>query len=156
MKIIRSNLLGLLVVSSYGEGFSSRSVCKNSHEWVITKQEERWSSKAALTSAAILLSFSVLVEPSDALDMDAFAASQLSSSTSLSSSSPKKMSEDEALCKYGQPGQSTGDACIRAGLPIQRKSGVSAYGSVDRGDFARCRFPYAVVDGKYVQQRICD
>jgi hypothetical protein len=85
-----------------------------------------------------------------ALDMDAFANSQLDSK--------KELTSDEALCKYGQPSPATGEACVRAGMSTERsKGGVDAFGTrPNRGDFVRCKFPYAVVDGKYQKQRICE
>lgn len=46
------------------------------------------------------------------------------------------MSEDEALCRFGQPSLAKGDACVRAGLPTAplKKGGVDAFGQVDRYD----------------------
>ena len=73
---------------------------------------------------------------SNALDMDAFMQKELSSS---SSSSNKKMSDDEALCRFGQPSQATGEACLRAGMSTKRPTGVDAFGKVDRGDYMRCK-----------------
>jgi len=68
----------------------------------------------------------------EALDMDAFANSQL-----LQDSSPSRMSDDEALCRFGQPSEETGAACKRAG--VTKKSGVNAYGKIDRGNYVRCQ-----------------
>lgn len=80
-----------------------------------------------------------------ALDMDAFASQQLLSNdgatATMTSNSNKNtavaavvMSDDEAMCRFGQPSQRKGDACVRAGLPTapSKKGGVDAYGQVDR------------------------
>ena len=55
------------------------------------------------------------------------------------------MTDDEALCRFGQPSKGRGDACVRAGLSTKLSSkpgAVDAYGNVDRGDFVRCSFQY--------------
>ena len=115
------------------------------------RSTQAWTSRRAwLASVPALLVPTVAT----ALDMDAFASQQLES-TQGSATSPSSLSSDEALCRYGQPSKETGDACVRAGLSTRRKTGVDAYGTVDRGDFVRCTFPYETIDGKYVQQRIC-
>jgi hypothetical protein len=58
-----------------------------------------------------------------------------------------KLTEDEALCRFGQPSKKTGEACVRAGLSTKRPSGVDAFGSVDRGTFVKCK-PNYVEDPK--------
>lgn len=79
--------------------------------------------------------------PAQALDMDSFMSQELSPPKNAVPT--KKLSDDEALCKFGQPSKERGDACIRAGLPTTlKKGGVDAYGNVDRGDFVRCKFIY--------------
>ena len=74
-----------------------------------------------------------------ALDMDAFASSQIESDTK--NCDPKKdpkcipkLSADEALCKYGQSGNARGEACRRvkaAGgdLPSAKPQGKSLGGA---------------------------
>jgi len=67
------------------------------------------------------------------LDMDAFATQQLQSSSSASSSTAA-LSEDQALCKFGQPSPQRGEACLRAGMSTKptKKGGVDAFGQVER------------------------
>ena len=96
----------------------------------------------------------ILASPvvTNALDMDAFASSQ------LSADAPKKdLSDDEALCKFGAPGKQRGEACQRAGIKTASsdKNKVDAFGNVDRGDFVRCNREWRVVDGKYQKFDIC-
>jgi len=65
----------------------------------------------------------------------AFPAAALLLATSPSNANAadgKTMSDDEALCKFGSPSKKVGDACVRAGLSTKRKTGVDAYGNVDR------------------------
>jgi len=89
----------------------------------------------------------------NALDIDAFASSQLATDSGKS----KDMSDDEALCKYGAPGPDRGQACVRAGIPTGKasKSQVDAFGNIDRGDFVRCEREWKVIDGKYQKFDIC-
>jgi len=60
------------------------------------------------------------------------AALLLATSPSNANADGKTMSDDEALCKFGSPSKKVGDACVRAGLSTKRKTGVDAYGNVDR------------------------
>ena len=110
------------------------------------------------------------------LDMEAFAAQQsptvssLSSTTSsrsissndsrestttaatTSNGSNNNMSADEALCRFGQPGLLKGDACVRANLSIapKTKNGVDAYGNLaSRSTYAKCTKQYTLVDNNY-------
>jgi len=73
------------------------------------------------------------LQEAKALDMDAFASQELKSSSSSSSrsgSDGNKMSDDEALCKFGQPSKQRGDACVRIGMSTTlKKGGVDAYGN---------------------------
>ena len=64
---------------------------------------------AVLMGAAASLS---LPPAAAALDMDAFASSQLAKEEPKY----KDLSEDEALCKYGSAGPDKGSACQRAGM----------------------------------------
>eukprot|EP00536_Pseudo-nitzschia_multiseries_P012263 jgi/Psemu1/290174/fgenesh1_pg.460_\ len=98
---------------------------------------------------ALPLAFVAMASPSmaQALDMDAFMAKELDSSNNKNNNNnkndgSKKMSDDEALCRFGAPAKETGNACLRAGLPTKRPTGVDAFGSVDRGDFVRCKPNY--------------
>ena len=89
-----------------------------------------------------------------ALDMDAFVAKELALSNNdsdcddrVDKKCQRKMSDDEALCRFGQPSQATGEACLRANMSTKRSSTVDAFGKVDRGDYLRCKAKY-VDDGK--------
>lgn len=93
-----------------------------------------------LAVPAIALASVASPSPSVALDMDSFIAKELDVKKE-----PPKMGDDEALCKFGAPSKKTGEACLRAGLSTKRPTGVDAFGTVDRGDFVRCK-PYYVDD----------
>ena len=110
--------------------------------------------RRSFLAKAIVAPVSIMVSPTltNALDMDAFASSQLSADT------PKKeLSDDEALCKFGAPGKQRGEACQRAGIKTDKsdKNKVDAFGNIDRGDFVRCNREWRVVDGKYQKFDIC-
>lgn len=102
-----------------------RSIHKNS-------SRRSWMQGAMLTLAG---GGAMIGRPSagSAIDMDAFALQQLSDDTNKKQISVA-LTDDEALCKYGQPSPKKGDACVRAGLPTTaaKKGGVDAYGQVDR------------------------
>jgi hypothetical protein len=100
-----------------------------------------------LTMPSLLL-ISAAPSISNALDMDAFIQSELKSETcnpKVDKKCAPKLSEDEALCKYGQPSAGTGAACLRAGMPTTRASGVDVFGKGNRGDYVRCKVTF--VDG---------
>jgi hypothetical protein len=87
---------------------------------------------------------------SKALDIDAFMEKELESGTCNEKTDKRcqpKLSEDEALCRFGQPAKETGEACVRAGMSTTKPSGVDAFGKIDRGDYARCK-PYYEWDEK--------
>ena len=89
--------------------------------------------------------------PSQALDYDAFASSSITQTPSS-----KKLTDDEALCKFGAPGKAMGDACQRAGISRSMPGGVSPNGKVDRGDYLRCEYQYPKdANGEYVKTRVC-
>ena len=95
-----------------------------------------------------------------ALDIDAFVNQELSKDECDPRSSKKcvkKLTDDEALCKFGQPSKERGDACVRAGQSTKlTKNGVDAYGKVDRGNFTRCKQFYDLDEtGKYVKKTEC-
>lgn len=86
-----------------------------------------------------------------ALDFDSFINKELESDANES-----KLTDDAALCRFGQPSKGTGDACIRAGLSTKRAAGgVDAFGYVDRGNFERCEIDYQVINGKYEKVTTC-
>jgi hypothetical protein len=81
-------------------------------------------------------------QSSVALDMDAFAQKELSSEKCDERTDKKcqpKLTEDQALCRFGQPSKETGAACLRAGMPTKGSSGVDRFGQIDRGDYTRCK-----------------
>jgi hypothetical protein len=95
----------------------------------------------AVTSA----SFSTSPQSCAALDMDAFARQQLAQESCDDRVSRKcmpQLSEDEALCRFGQPSPKTGEACLRAGMSTKRPTGVDAFGKIDRGEYVRCKVKY--------------
>ena len=83
--------------------------------------------------------------PALALDIDSFMQKELDNETCDDRTSKKckpKLTEDEALCRFGQPSKRTGEACLRAKMSTKRPNGVDAFGSVDRGDFVKCKPNY--------------
>lgn len=106
----------------------------------------------SLAPAIMLANTFAVVHPpqASALDIDSFIQNELKTDACNDKTSKKckpKLSEDEALCRFGQPSPKTGEACLRAGLPTKKPSGVDAFGKVDRGDFVRCK-PNYVEDPK--------
>ena len=100
---------------------------------------------ATVTASAVVLS-SPPTKSANALDIDSFIQKELDSETcdeKVDKKCIRKLSEDEALCRFGQPSKETGEACRRAGISSSRsgsgRGGVDAYGSVDRGEFVRCK-----------------
>ena len=109
-----------------------------------------------LKSVATGLLFPSLVmgsEASNALDMDAFINSELEKDNKQ-----RDLTDDEALCKYGNSGKDRGEACSRAGLSTssKKKGAVDSYGNIDRGDFVRCKTSYPMINGKYVKTITCE
>ena len=95
---------------------------------------------ASLTGVSISMS-----QPSVALDMDAFARKELAEepcNDRVSKKCKPQLSEDEALCRFGQPSPKTGEACLRAGMSTKRPTGVDAFGNLDRGEYIRCKPKY--------------
>ena len=113
--------------SSDGLAHSSGRVAQHQHQSATTssmpvplKEEHVTGRRRALQS--IFASGAAFVGGSankvNALDMDAFVNSQLEADTK--NCDPKRdpkckptLSEDEALCKYGQSGEARGEACKR-------------------------------------------
>jgi hypothetical protein len=93
-----------------------------------------WIQRAALQiTLLVAMNGPVVTASAQALDMEAFAAQQLQAASSTATESAM-MSEDEGMCRFGQPSPQKGEACIRAGLSTAplRKGGVDAFGQVDR------------------------
>jgi hypothetical protein len=94
------------------------------------------SSPADSTRRSALLAFPAIAmiagqvftpSPSRALDFDSFIEKEPDNKKVET-----KMSEDEALCRFGSPSKGTGNACLRAGLSTKLRTGVDAFGNVDR------------------------
>ena len=118
-----------------------------------------------MASAGTFAAYAVGSDPglANALDMEAFANAELSSSECNEKIDKKcvpktKLTDDEALCKYGMPSQGKGEACVRAGKSTAPKTpgGVDAFGKVDRGNFVRCKRFWEIIDGKYQKFDICE
>jgi hypothetical protein len=103
--------------------------------------------------ASALSATTAITTAAHALDIDSFVQNELQADNVLcndktSKKCMPKLSEDEALCRFGQPSPRTGEACLRAGMSTKRPSGgVDAFGQVDRGNYARCK-PNYVQDPK--------
>jgi hypothetical protein len=104
---------------------------------------------ASIATAAAASAFVIAPPASNALDMDAFANQQLKSSVCDDKKCAPKLTDDEALCRYGSPAQKTGEACVRAGLSTKRAGTLDAFGQSDRGDFARCKSRYEDKGDRY-------
>ena len=87
----------------------------------------RRSTILAFPTFAMMAGTFAAPSPAVALDMDSFMAKELTTTKVT-----PKMSDDEALCKFGAPSTQTGNACLRAGLSTKRPTGVDAFGNVDR------------------------
>jgi hypothetical protein len=103
---------------------------------------------------ALVIAYSTAVmHPFEAngLDIDSFVQNELKADDNCNDRTSKKckpnLTEYEALCRFGQPSTRTGEACLRAGMSTQRPSGVDAFGTVDRGNFVKCK-PNYVEDPK--------
>ncbi|KAG7350484.1 hypothetical protein IV203_009844 [Nitzschia inconspicua] len=111
----------------------------------------RRASLISLVSAFVITSNTAAKNSNAlALDIDSFIQTELNEDTCNEKKSKKckpNLTEDEALCRFGQPSQKTGEACLRAGMSTQRPTGVDAFGKVDRGNFVRCK-PNYVEDPK--------
>ncbi len=129
------------------------------------------SRRIVATSLLLVASCTFLPSASDALlDMDAFAAQQLTQAPTTSTSSTLRgrssasdtpgdstapdaaMSADEAQCRFGSPSPAKGDACRRANMSIapRTKNGVDAYGNVaSRTTYPKCTKQYTLVNNEY-------
>jgi hypothetical protein len=110
---------------------------------------------ASIATAAAASAFVITPLASDALDMDAFANQQLSSSVCDDKKCAPKLTDDEALCRYGSPSQKTGEACVRANLSTKRAGTLDAFGQTDRGDYVRCKSRYVDMGDRYEMVTEC-
>lgn len=113
-----------------------------------------------VAAAAAAIVATTTPDASLALDMDAFASSQISSTESCNEAVDKrcapKLTEDQALCKYGYPSKTTGEACVRAGMSTTDRPGeLDAFGNIPRGDFVRCKTFYEDTGTKYEKKTVC-
>ena len=100
--------------------------CSPSDDATLTRRSvvlKEFPAFAAVMMTGMMVSSS---SRADALDYDSLKKKEVNNETEK-----PKMSEDEALCRFGSPSQKTGNACLRAGLPTERK-GVDRFGTVDR------------------------
>jgi hypothetical protein len=102
------------------------------------------TSAAVITSTRGRREGGISNDIASALDIDAFMNNELSKpcDPSRDKKCAPKLSEDEALCRFGQPSPATGQACVRAGLSSKRPGGVDAFGKIDRGGFVKCKAVY--------------
>jgi hypothetical protein len=110
------------------------------------------ATTAMTTAATTAASMTTNPSAANALDYDSFESSIISNEERGAS---MKLTDDEALCRYGAPGRAMGEACDRAKATPKLPKGVDAAGIVDRGDYLRCRYEYPIVDGEYVKTRVC-
>lgn len=96
---------------------SSRSVVQEPLKNVVDEPTygRRKALQSILAGASAVASFPSM---SSALDFEAFASSELEKDTKncnpkLDPKCAPKMTQDEALCKYGQSGNARGEACKR-------------------------------------------
>ena len=106
---------------------------------------------AAASAATAACSTIASPAPAWALDMDAFMSKELSKTDTK-----RDMTADEGLCKYGEPAQRTGEACVRAGMSTKRTDTLDAFGKVDRGDFIRCKTYYDDMGDRYQKRVVCE
>jgi len=121
-----------------------------------TRATSRRSLLATMLTGTTTLMAVVAVSPFPAqavLDIESFLAKEdttksntpyqyRTKSSSSNTGDGKTMSDDEALCRFGSPSKKVGEACVRAGMSTKRPSGVDAFGTVDRGDFVKCKPNY--------------
>jgi hypothetical protein len=125
----------------------SKSNPKVSNNNVVISRRSAFLIPTTAAIITMITSSSSTLPAAEALDIDSFIQKELDdTSTTCNEKTDKKckpkLSTDEALCRFGQPSKSTGDACLRAGLSTKRPSGVDAYGSIDRGNFVKCKPNY--------------
>ena len=147
----RSTAHAIVAISSLLSAAGPQAACAFS---VSSPGDDAGGGRRSFLAKAVVAPVSIMISPTltNALDMDAFASSQLTADT------PKKeLSDDEALCKFGAPGKQRGEACQRAGIKTGKsdKNKVDVFGNIDRGDFVRCNREWRVVDGKYQKFDIC-
>lgn len=145
-------LVLLVSTSSMIQAWSSMSGATNPKNRPPPPPSRRsfFSQLAFGASALAVVNSHITQQPALALDMDAFVQKELSNEVCDERTNKKcmpKLTDDQALCRFGQPSKETGEACLRAGMSTKRPSGVDAFGKVDRGEYTRCKAKY-VDDGK--------
>lgn len=113
--------------TAYGQSATALSMATPADN--VSDRRRVLQSVFGATAAAATVLLSEKTAPAQALDMDAFMNSELASdSAKCDPKDPKcipKLSQDEALCKYGQIGEARAEACKRV-----KASG----GKVDKAD----------------------
>ena len=119
IKLLSISALAANKASMNNHAPTSRLDCGNSQAAAKTI-EEPMSGRRKVLQALLGAGAASVVGPgaSIALDMDAFANTELENDTKFCDPKrdPKcapKMTSDEALCKYGQTGNARGEACKR-------------------------------------------
>ena len=116
MKLLSTSSAILLFLSSSSLLYPTLALTVSSHD----ATNGRRAALQNIFGSAASLAFvsSAFADPASALDMDAFIDSQLESDTK--NCDPKRdpkckptLSQDQALCKYGQSGEARGEACLR-------------------------------------------
>ena len=99
-----------------------------------------------ITTTIITTTTTSTPRPAQALDIDAFVQKEMANEVCddrLNKKCQPKLSDDQALCRFGQPSQETGQACLRANMSTQRGGGgLDAFGKVNRGNYLRCKATY--------------
>jgi hypothetical protein len=84
-----------------------------------------------------------------ALDIDAFMNTELQESNTKGKPT---LTHDQSLCQYGAPSRETAEACVRANMSTKRTNSLDAFGTVDRGDYVRCRTYYDDKGDRYERE----
>ena len=126
-KMYVSIILLLLGVSA-SLGYQPRSPQTKAKPPCSPSDNTRRSTVLAFPAFIMMAGMVSSASPSVALDIDSFMARELEMDKKVE----PKLTEDEALCRFGSPSKGTGNACLRAGLSTKRPTGVDAFGEVDR------------------------
>lgn len=105
------------------------------------------------TTAAVVASTMSASPALAALDMDAFVNAELQESNTKGKPT---LTHDQGLCQYGAPSRETGEACVRANMSTKRTNSLDAFGTVDRGDYVRCRTYYDDKGDRYEKRVVCE
>ncbi len=122
-----------------------------SNDGMVASRRNFFSSAIATATATAGAVQVAQTRPAFALDMDAFMNQELQKDVK------RDLTDDERTCRYAAPSQTTGEACVRAGMKTTRiAGGVDAFGNYDRGDYVKCKTSYPMIDGQYVKTVTCE